>query len=69
MKTEVLRYFKEYKALIKNQMNNKLKHFHSDSGGEYINKLLKTFCAEAGIIMEQTAPYSPVQNGIAEWIN
>src|SRR6266481_3257334 len=57
-KTEVLRYFKEYKALIENQMNNKLKHFRSDGGGEYINELFKTFCAEAGIIMEQTAPYS-----------
>src|SRR6266481_8311967 len=69
MKTEVLCYFKEYKALIENQMNNKLKHFRSDSGGEYINELFKTFCAKAGIIMEQTAPHSPVQNGIAKWIN
>src|SRR6266481_3644980 len=69
MKTEVLRYFKEYKALIENQMNNKLKCFCSDGGGKYINEPFKTFCAEAGIIMEQTAPYSPVQNGIAEWIN
>ncbi len=68
-KTEVLCYFKEYKALIENQMNNKLKRFRSDGGGEYINKPFKTFCAEAGIIMEQTAPYSPVQNGIAERIN
>ena len=68
-KTEVLRYFKEYKALIENQTSNKLKHFRSDSGGEYINELFKNFCAKTGIIMEQTAPYSPVQNGIAEWIN
>src|SRR6266481_3898131 len=69
MKTEVLCYFKEYKALIENQMNNKLKRFRSDGGGEYINEPFKTFCAEAGIIMEQTAPYSPVQNSITEQIN
>src|SRR6266481_2933698 len=68
-KTEVLRYFKEYKALIENQTNKKLKFFHSDSSGEYINKPFKTFCAKAGIIMEQMAPDSPAQNGIAEWIN
>src|SRR6266481_2957466 len=68
-KTEVLRYFKEYKALIENQTNNKLKHFRSDGGGKYINEPFKTFCAEAGIIMEQTVPYSLAQNGIAEWIN
>ena len=68
-KTEVLRYFKEYKAFIENQTSNKLKRFRSDSGGEYINEPFKTYCAEAGIIMEQTAPYSPAQNGVAERIN
>ena len=68
-KTEVLWYFKEYKAFIENQTNNKLKRFRSDSGGEYINEPFKTYCAEASIIMEQTAPYSPAQNGIAERVN
>src|SRR6266481_7308323 len=69
MKTEVLHYFKEYKALIENQTNNKLKHFHSDGGAKYINELFKTFCAEASIIMEQMVPYSLAQNGIAKQIN
>src|SRR6266481_2072124 len=68
-KTEVLCYFKEYKALIENQTNNKLKFFHSDGSGKYINEPFKTFCAEASIIMEQTVPYSPAQNSITEQIN
>ena len=68
-KTEVLHYFKEYKAFIENQTSNKLKRFWSDGGNEYINKPFKTYCAGAGIIMEQMAPYSPAQNGIAERIN
>jgi hypothetical protein len=29
----------------------------------------KEFCTAEGIIMETTAPYSPVQNGIVEWLN
>ena len=41
----------------------------SDGSGKYINKPFKAYCAKASIIMEQTAPYSPVQNGIAEHIN
>src|SRR5882724_10424319 len=45
-KTEVLKHFKEYKAFIENQTNKKLKHFRSDSGGEFINMPFKTFCAE-----------------------
>jgi len=35
-KTEVLKYFKEYKAFIENQTNKKLKCFQSDGGGKFI---------------------------------
>ena len=34
-----------------------------------MNTAFKAFCAGKGIVMEFTAPYSPVQNGIAEWLN
>ena len=54
---------------MENQTNKKLKHFQSDGSGKYINALFKTFCAKASIIMEQTAPYSPAQNGITERMN
>ena len=56
-------------ALIETQTGCQLKHLRSDGGGEYINALFRTFCAEKGIIMESTAPYSPTQNGIAERLN
>jgi len=68
-KTEVLKYFKEYKAFIENQTNKRLKCFQSDGGGKFINEPFKTFCAEASIIMEQTVPYSPAQNSIADHVN
>ena len=54
---------------IETQTGSQLKHLHSDGGGEYINDLFRTFCAEKGIIMESTTPYSPAQNGIAEHLN
>ena len=68
-KDEVLRHFELYKAFIETQTGHKLKKFRSDNGGEYVNKNFKDFCGKHGIIMETTAPYSPAQNGIAEWLN
>ena len=68
-KDEALRHFELYKAFIETQTSHKLKKFHSDNGGEYVNKNFKEFCANYGIIMETTAPYSPAQNRIAEQLN
>lgn len=68
-KDEALKHFEKFKAFIETQTGNKLKHFRSDSGGEYINKPFRELCAKHGIIMETTAPYSPAQNGIAERLN
>ena len=40
-----------------------------DRGKEFINEDLKSWCHEQGIEINQTAPYSPSQNGVAEWMN
>ena len=40
-----------------------------DNGKELINEEIKKWAAERGIILETTAPYSPSQNGVAEWFN
>jgi hypothetical protein len=68
-KDSVLDRFKEYAALVETQTGHQLKRLRSDGGGEYINAPFRAFCAEKGIIMESTAPYSPAQNGIAERLN
>ena len=69
MKDKALKHFETFKAFLKTQTGNKVKHIRSDNGGEYVNKLFKDFCAKNGVIMETTAPYSPAQNGIAEQLN
>ena len=68
-KDETLKNFIVFKEFVETQTSNKLKKFWSDNGGEYVNKAFKDFCAMHEIIMETTAPYSPSQNGIAEWLN
>ena len=40
-----------------------------DRGKEFINENLKTWCHQQGIEINQTAPYSPSQNGVTERMN
>ena len=54
------------KEFVETQTGNMLQTFHSDNGGEYVNKPIKEFCAKNSIIMEMTVSYSPSQNGIME---
>ena len=58
--------FKEFKALIENLSNKKIKTLRSNNGGEYISKEFEAFCKDAGIKRELTTPYNPQQNGVVE---
>jgi transposase InsO family protein len=55
--------------MVENQMDRKLKCLRSDNGGEYKSDEFVQFCRERGIRQEFTAPYSPKQNEVAEWMN
>jgi transposase InsO family protein len=65
-KDEVFNKFKEYKALIENLSERKIKTLRSDNGGEYTSKEFVNFCKYVGIKRELTTPYNPQQNGVAE---
>ena len=65
-KSEVFEKFKEFKALIENLSDKKIKTLRSDNGGEYTSKEFEAFCKDAGIKRELTTPYNPQQNGVAE---
>jgi transposase InsO family protein len=41
----------------------------SDRGMEFLNKDVKGFCLEEGVVMETCVPYTPEQNGVAEQTN
>jgi transposase InsO family protein len=65
-KDEVFSKFKEFKALIENLSERKIKILRSDNGGEYTSKEFVNFCRDVGIKKELTTPYNPQQNNVAE---
>jgi hypothetical protein len=65
-KSEVFSKFKEFKALVENLSEKKIKVLRSDNGGEFSSEEFKTFCIEVGIKRELSTPYNPQQNGVAE---
>ena len=48
-KDEVFGKFKEFKALIENHSERRIKTLRIDDGGEYNSKYFESFCKEAGI--------------------
>jgi len=68
-KSETFAKFREYKALVENYHDRKIKALRSDNGGEYTSNQFTKFMRESGISHERTAPYSPEQNGVSERAN
>ena len=65
-KYEVFSEFKEFKALIENHTEKKIKTIRSDNGREFTSNEFKELCKESWIKRELSTPYNPKQNGIAE---
>ena len=57
-KDEVFSKFKEFKALIENHTENKIKTFRSDNGGEFTSNDFKELCKDSGIKREFSTPYN-----------
>jgi transposase InsO family protein len=65
-KGEVFSKFKEFKTLIENLSEKKIKVLRSDNGGEFTSDEFKALCGEAGNKRELSTSYNPRQNGVAE---
>src|SRR5271154_1053750 len=64
---EVRECFLEFRNTFE-QDGRRVKSIRTDGGGEY-QKQMAEFCREFGIHHEETAPYTPEQNGVAERAN
>jgi hypothetical protein len=60
---------KDYVTRIEKQYSTAILRFRTDGGGEYINKDTTNYFDTQGIVHEQTPPYTPESNGVAERFN
>jgi hypothetical protein len=65
-KSDVINYFKEFDAIVKNKFGHHVRILHTDNGTEYVNGEFKEYMKKYGIEHECSAPYTPEQNGRAE---
>ncbi|KIK72711.1 hypothetical protein PAXRUDRAFT_21670 [Paxillus rubicundulus Ve08.2h10] len=63
-KNEALQIYNRWKVNV--QM---LFHMESDRGGEYINQAFRDQLQKDRTMHETSAPYTPEQNGLVEWMN
>lgn len=68
-KDETFEIFKEFKLMVENQTNLKIKKFRSDNGGEFCSRNFDNFLKKCGIIHQKTNAYTPEQNGSSERLN
>lgn len=69
MKNKVYQKLLEFKNLIENQLNRKIKAFRSDNGTEFVNKQIQELFESNGIVHQKSIPYTPQQNGVVERYN
>ena len=58
--------FKEFKELVENLSEIKIKTLRSDNGREYTSNEFGSFYKYDGMKRELTTPYNPQQNGVAQ---
>ena len=56
--------FKEFKALVENLSEKKIKILRSDNGWDFTSNEFNECCKEVGIKREHIVPYNPQQNGV-----
>ena len=65
-KGEAFEKFKNFKKLVEQETQNKIKVLRTDRGGEFTSHEFSNFCDKNGIKRHLTAPYTPQQNGVVE---
>jgi transposase InsO family protein len=65
-KYEVFSKFKEFKSLVENQIEKKVKVLRIDNKSEFHGKEFEKLCKQCGIACQNTTPYTPQHNGVAQ---
>lgn len=68
-KRDMCAIFKEFKALVEAQAEEKITMLLSDNSKEYMSKQLEEFLKQHGIEKQTSASYMPQQNWVVEFMN
>ncbi|CAI7908758.1 unnamed protein product, partial [Closterium sp. NIES-53] len=68
-KGDVTKAIQEWALEVCNDDKKRIKAICTDSGGEFVNAELEKWMKSKGIKHDVTTPYTPQQNGAAEWLN
>jgi hypothetical protein len=68
-KSSVFKEFKNFKMMVENELERRIKTIRTDGGGEFCSNDMEQFLISNGIKHEKSTPYTPQQNGRAERIN
>ena len=58
-KSEVFAKFKEFRALVENESEKKIKVSRTNNGGELCGNEFEEFCKKRGIVRQKNTPYTP----------
>lgn len=58
-KDELFEKFKEFKAIVENLIERRIKTLRLENNGEYTSRELVAFCKEARIKRDLIVPYNP----------
>ena len=65
-KIDVFNSLEKFITMAERQQDRKVKAFTLNHGSEFFNSLFIPFCDEKGILLHDTAPYTPAQNSVSE---
>ena len=68
-KSECFEKFKDFKSLVENQCEKKIKVLRSDNGGEFMSNQFREFLKKEGIARQTSTPYSLQQDRVVERAN
>lgn len=65
-KSEAFAKFQEFKSMVENYLNKRIKFLSSDKALEYKSRAFSDFCTLNGVQRQYSIPDTPEQNGVAE---
>ena len=68
-KDQALSKFKDFRLLVENKFDCKIKQLRSDNGGEYTSHEFENYLKSNGIAHQKTIVKNPQQNGVSERMN